>query len=157
MRHAGTRERRFIPLRSAATLTLSRPCSLQTPTLVPETCTLIVQCSCDARRAEHHHARRRYKRTPLHMASRKLDVVQALLDAGADVDATDECVCCAQIFSCRNCLHTKLIRYAGASNRLCTWRLRLPKMPMSSMRFWMQALTFRPEIRAHPLCSRAAY
>ena len=38
MRHAGTRERRFILLCSAATLTSSRPCSLQTPTLVPETC-----------------------------------------------------------------------------------------------------------------------
>jgi hypothetical protein len=65
------------------------------------------QRSCYARLVNRHRARCRYQRTPLHLATRKLDVVQALLDAGADIDATDECVCYARIISCRNCLHAK--------------------------------------------------
>jgi hypothetical protein len=49
-----------------------------------------LQRSCYARLVKRHRVCRRYERTPLHMATHKLDVVQALLDAGADIDATDE-------------------------------------------------------------------
>jgi hypothetical protein len=91
---------------------------------------------------------------PLADLSRHADVVRALLDAGADVDATDECVRPAAIISCRNSQHMKLISIAGANNRLCTWRFRLPQMPMPLSRFWMLALTLRPGIRTPPLyCS----